>query len=120
MRESSRLHTSVPNPRTEADLVILELVRLVRVEPWSVQRAAGRLLDKRHTAGALRLARARVLRAQAERDSTVADRAARTIRRVLAATTADPPADPLAHTDGRRGDEPARPLSGGYAVRLAQ
>lgn len=74
-------------PRTvahaEVDLVILELVRLATREDWSAHHAAAALMAKRHTRGALWMALAGVLDAQLDRDSVIADRAARTLRAAL-------------------------------------
>lgn len=72
--------------RDESDLVLLELVRLVNESPFTEQTAAHRLVRKRYSVGALRLALARVVRAQLERPSAVAQRAAATIRCALADT----------------------------------
>ena len=69
--------------RDEADLVILELVRSITVDPWTVELAVNRLLGKRHSRGALRLAQARVLRARAARASIMTDRAAETLASAL-------------------------------------
>lgn len=70
--------------RDEADLVILELIRLAGSEPWTVQRATSRLLLKHHSRGALRVALSRVRRAQAGHPSRIAERAASTLTATLA------------------------------------
>jgi hypothetical protein len=104
MDDTARPRISAVARRNESDLVILELVRLVRQEPWSPERAARRLLDKRPSSGALRLARARVLRAQHERDSAVVARAASTIREALAQLDGEPAGDARLVGPVRRGD----------------
>ncbi|HZC53129.1 MAG TPA: hypothetical protein VE441_11610 [Mycobacterium sp.] len=69
--------------RDESDLVLLELVRLSSIKSWNRQHAARALLAKQHTAGALRLARARVQRARVHAPSRIADRAAATLGTAL-------------------------------------
>lgn len=69
----------------EVDLVILELVRLVTVDTWTAEAAADRLLNKRHSRGALRLALGRVSRARNARPTPIADRAAATLTSAISA-----------------------------------
>ena len=76
--------TSNARRRNEADLVLLELVRLTSSQSWTLERAADRLLSKHHNPGALRVALKRVHRVRAERASPIADRAAVTLSTVLA------------------------------------
>jgi hypothetical protein len=75
---------ATPRRVDEADLVILELVRLTVVDSWTLPEAVRRLLAKRHTPAALRVAQDRVQRARAEHAGVIADRAALTISRALA------------------------------------
>ncbi len=82
-----------PVAHAEVDLVILELIRLTTRPDWTAPQAAAALLAKRHTRVALRLALAGVLDAQLDRDSTIANRSAHTLRAALGA--ADLPGSPL-------------------------
>jgi hypothetical protein len=69
----------------EVDLVILDLVRLVTLDSWTVERAADRLLTTRHNRAALRIALSRVSRARKERATPIADRAEATLTSAIAA-----------------------------------
>lgn len=73
-----------PRRRDEADLVVLELIRLTSAAEWDRRRAAKALLAKRYSAPALRLAQRRALRARARSVSRVADRAAEALDEALA------------------------------------
>ncbi len=69
--------------RDEADLVILELIRLVTEDSWTPRRAAATLRRRTPNESALREARRCVLRALADRRSTGARRAAATLDAAL-------------------------------------
>lgn len=75
--------TRAARRRHEVDLVILELLRLVSEESWTPRKAAGTLRRRVPDQSVLRVARTRVVRALAERPSTVAHRAAATLDAAL-------------------------------------
>lgn len=70
--------------RHEADLVILELLRLVSAESWTPRKAGDLLRRRAPDESVLRLARVRVARALAKGPSIVAQRAAATLDAALA------------------------------------
>ena len=82
-RTTSRAATAARR-RHEADLVILELLRLVSAESWTPRKAGDLLRRRAPEESVLRLARVRVARALAKGPSIVAQRAAATLDAALA------------------------------------